>query len=180
MDKRYKVIAALIVAVLFVSAIAGTVFYYDGKIANLNSQISKLDAVIAKFPTAHLVDSLGIREILGNESNSMGAPTPIPFNYLFITGQVTNTGEGVALNAGLNVVAYDAIGTLEVNMTLPLNSGIYGTDNATNTFVLNNYVSSSQTLGVLDSGQVAYITISILHEGIATNWSVTPVWTNYP
>ena len=181
MNKKIIIaIAVLIVAILFVSAIAETVFYYNNKISNLNSQISKLNAVIANFPTAHLVASLGIIEILGNESNEMGYPTPIPYNYLYITGSVNNTGEGAALNVGLHVVAYNATGTLEINMTVPLNGGIYGTDNATNTFVLKNYGSSSRTLGVLDGEQIAYIGISILHEGTVSNWTVTPVWTNYP
>ena len=179
MNKKIIAVSVLI-AVLFVSAIAGTVSHYNNKISSLDSQISKLNAVIAIFPSAHLVASLGIAEILGNESNEMGAPTPIPYNYLYITGQVTNTGEGVALNVGLHVVAYASDGTLEVNVTVPLNGGIYGTDKPTNTFVSNNYGNSSQTFGALDSEQIAYLCISILHEGIATNWTATSVWTNYP
>jgi outer membrane murein-binding lipoprotein Lpp len=180
MGKIRIAITTFIVAVLFVSAIAGTISYYNNKISNLNSQISKLNATIANLPTAHLAASLGIAEIPGNESNSMGTPTPIPYNYLYITGQVTNTKEGTAYNAGLLVVAYDATGTLEINMTLPLSGGIFGTDNTTNGFVLKNYGYSNLTLGFLASEQTAYIGISILHEGTVTNWTATPVWTNLP
>jgi hypothetical protein len=64
-------------------------------------------------------------------------------------------------------------------MTVPLEGGIFGTDNATNAFVLKTY-GNSPTLGVLDGEQTAYIGISIFHEGTVTNWTVTPVWTNYP
>ena len=180
MNKKIVALSLLIVATLVVSVFAETVFYYNNKISNLNSQISKLNAVIASFPTAHLVASLGVAEILGNNSNNMGEPTPISYNYLYITGSVNNTGKGTAYNAGLLVVAYNATGTLEVNMTVPWSGGIFGTDNATNTFVLKNYGSSSRTLGVLDGEQTAYVGVSILHEGIVTNWTVTPVWTNTP
>jgi hypothetical protein len=98
MNKKIIIaIAVLIVAVLFVSSIAGTIVYYNNKISKLNSQISKLNGIIANFPTAHLVASLGITEILGNESNEMGTPTPVPFNYLYITGSVNNTEKALHL-----------------------------------------------------------------------------------
>ena len=203
MNKKIIAVSFLIVAILFVSAFAETVLYYNNKISNLNRQISKLNVVIANFPTAKLVASLGVTEILGNNSNEMGKPTPIPYNYLYITGSVNNAGEGTAYNAGLHVVAYNATGTLEINMTVPLSGGIFGSDNATNDFVLKTYGSYnpvlrvytsdySTTLGVVDGEQVAYIggasaslpesygSLSILHEGTVTNWTVTPVWTNIP
>jgi hypothetical protein len=183
MNKKIIIaIAVLIVAVLFVSSIAGTIVYYNNKISKLNSQISKLNGIIANFPTAHLVASLGITEILGNESNEMGTPTPVPFNYLYITGSVNNTGEGAALNAGLKVVAYNATCTLEINMTVPLCVGTFGADNATNAFILKNYGINNPAARtvVLDGEQTAYIGISIFHEGTVSNWTVTPVWTNYP
>jgi outer membrane murein-binding lipoprotein Lpp len=210
-----KIIAvSVLIAILFVGSIAGTVIYYNGalgsknskinslnneinslnnKVANLTSQISNLKSqltnltfITANLPTAHLVASLGITEILGKDSNEMGKSTPIPYNYLYITGSVSNTGESTAYNAGLHVVAYNATGTLEINMTVPLSGGIFGTDNATNAFVLEHYGSSSPTLGLLDGGQTTsfyaapeyYGSLSILHEGIVTNWSITPVWTN--
>ncbi len=203
-----KILALFFLAVtLFTSAIAGTIVYYNHKISDLNGQISKLNNVIANLPTAHLVASLGVTEILGNNSNAMGTFTPIPYNYLYITGAVNNTGEGTAYNAGLHVVAYNAAGTLEINMTFPLSGGIFGTDNATNAFVLKTYGSYnpvlrvytsgySTTLGIVDGEQTFYIgeptayfgggassysgSLSILHEDIVTNWTVTPVWTNTP
>jgi hypothetical protein len=194
MGKMNKAITVSIVAILFVSAIAGTIIYYNGKISNLNNQISKLNGVIASFPTPHLVATLGITEILGNESSSMGGlnSTPVLYNYLYITGSVNNTGKGTAYNAGLLVAAYDVNGTLEVNMTIPF-GGIFGSDNVTNDFVLKNYGSYNpilrvytsnydSTLGVLDGEHTTYIdgALSILHESTVSNWTITPVWTKIP
>ena len=189
-------ISVLIVAILFVSAIEETVVYYNNKISNLNSQISKLNDIITNLPTAHLVASLGIIEMQGNESTAMGKPTPVPYNYLQITGFVNNTGENTAFNAGLHVVAYCKNGILEINVTVPLSGGIFGADNATNAFVLSKYgsynyalgvyVGYSVTLGVLygdqkaDFGSNFFGGLSIFHEGTVTNWTVTPVWTNTP
>ncbi len=197
-SKKIMVMSVLI-AVLFVGAIAGTIVYYNGEITKLNSQISRLNSFIANLPTAHLVASLGVTEIMGDESTAMGTPTPIPYNYLYITGSVNNTGEGTAYNAGLDIVAYNGTGTLEINMTVPFSGGIFGADNATNDFILKTYGSYdsflgvytsgySTTLGVVDGKQTEYIggapasygSLSILHEGTVTNWTVTPVWTNSP
>jgi hypothetical protein len=198
MNKK-MIVSISLLAILVISLFAGMIFYYNQKISSLSNQISKLNSTIANFPIAHLVSSLGITEMLGNESNSMGKPTPIPYNYLYITGSVNNTGVGTAFNAGLLVVAYDAYGTLEINMTVPLGGGIFGSDNATDTFVLEHYGSYdpalgvyvsnfNPTLGIVDGKQIAYIggsspfygPLSIIHEGLVTNWTVTPVWTNTP
>ena len=140
----------LLVVILFVSAVAGTISYYNNKIvsqnneiANLTSQISKLNGIITNYPTANLTARLLVAELLGNESNSNGKPTPIPYNYLFIDGSVSNSGKGTAYNVGLHVVAYDAFsnGTLDINTTVPLSGGIYGTDATTDAFVFENYGS---------------------------------------
>jgi hypothetical protein len=173
MGKIRIAITALIIAMLFVSAIVETAFYYNNKISNLNSQISKLNDIIANFPTAHLVDSLGITEKLGNESGS------IPYNYLYMIGSVTNTGKGTAYNAGLLVVAYNSTGTLEINMTVPLCIGLF----ATNAYILKNFGGNSwatRTLVLYGEQTDTYIVITIYHEGIVSNWTVKPVWTNSP
>jgi hypothetical protein len=184
MNKKIVAVSFLIVAILFVSAIAETIVYYKGEISNLKSQITKLNAIITNLPTAHLVTSLGINEMLGNDSNEMGTPTPIPYNYLYMTGSVINTGNGTAYNAGLHVVAHNVTGTLEINMTVPLSGGIYGTDNATNAFILKNYGSNSPPPVVIEPEQTAYfesgVSINILHEDTVSNWTVTLVWTNTP
>jgi len=194
MDKKIITISVLI-AVLFVSAIAGTMSYYNNKlayqnneIANLTSQISKLNGIIANYPTVNLTAHLAVHELLGNESKDYnGKPTPIPYNYLYITGSVTNSGKGTAYNVGLHVVAYDAFsnGTLDINTTFPL-GGIFGSDAATDAFALKNYGSYNLVLGVEDGEQTviigsdSYPDLSILHEGTVSDWIITPVWTNEP
>ena len=46
MNKKIIAVSVLI-AVLFVSAIAGTIFYYNGVINNRNSKINLLDSYLA-------------------------------------------------------------------------------------------------------------------------------------
>ena len=199
MNKKIIVISVLI-AILFVGAIAGTMFYYNGivngrnskinslntqianlnnKIANLNNQITNLSSQLHVFGQAnltspYLVTALGITEIASN-----------PYNRLWISGSVTNTGEGTAFNAGLHVIAYAANGTLEVNITVPLNNNNvvnYGTDAATGAqaYTANGDNNPSFFLVALGGGGTAVIGINIFHEGTVTNWTVTPVWTNIP
>jgi len=190
MNKKLIAISFLIVAILFVSAIAGTISYYNGvvndrnsKIALLNSQIANLNNEItnlssqnheANLTSPYLATALGATEIASN-----------PYNRLWISGSVTNTGEGTAYNAGLHVVAYAANGKVEVNMTVPLNNNDvvnYGTDAATDAsaYVGNGDNNPSFFLVSLGGGGTAVIGINIFHEGVVSNWTVTSVWTNIP
>jgi len=149
------------------------------EISNLTAQILSLEGQAAKISyltSANLVTSLGITEVLGSSSINMGVSTPVPFNYLFIEGSVTNLGKGTAYYVGLHVVAYSANGTLEINMTVPLDEfASFGSDNATDAY-LN--ASSSPTLGTLYSEQTANVYVNIFHEGTVSTWTVTAVWTN--
>ena len=120
-------------------------------------------------------------------------PTYRP-DCFWINGLVINNGTKTVYNSGLKVIAYDAKGTLQINMTVPLSGGAYGTDNATNAFILNNhrigtytkfdslpwtiYNIGSLELGSLNGGQTVNVTLAIFHEGTVTSWNVTPVWTN--
>jgi uncharacterized membrane protein YciS (DUF1049 family) len=202
--------STLIAAILLISAIAGMVFYYyyplnsqiskitslnkkinslNNQVANLSSQISNLENQVANLgsqaanlTSANLVTALGIVEIPGNSSTSMGGlnHTPVPYNYLFIQGSVTNTGKGTALNAGLKVVAYSKNGTLEINMTVPLSGfGNFGTDSTIDKWISSAYGNSSLALGFLSSGQTANVDLNIFHEGTVSIWTVTPVWWTY-
>jgi hypothetical protein len=106
------------------------------------------------------------------------------FNDLYLNGSVINNGGGAAFSAGLHVLAYAANGTVEVNMTVPLVNGewVYGTDATTDAYASNYYKSylGSLQLETLKSGQTVTFDLSFYHEGIASNWTVTPVWTNTP
>ena len=148
----------------------------NSEITNLNSQISTLNTQVANLTylrSANLTAALTITEC-----------TAQPYNYILITGSVNNTGEGTAYQAGLDAIAYSH-GTLEVNMTVPLiNEGIYGANSTIVAFLdhldLGLYRTSSLQLGALASRGSDTINIAIYHEGVVTNWTVTPVWTNTP
>ncbi len=196
MGKIIIAITALAVAMLFVSAIAGTVIYYNtalnnknSKIAFLQSQISNQNREIANltsqidqepnFTNPHIVAQLGVTEI-GN-GNALGDPYAWgDYWRLFIQGTAFNMGNNTAYNAGLKVVAYSGTGILEINMTVPLVNGYnYGTNSAIVSY-LDNYELGPLQLGNLTRGQYAIVDLDIYHEGVVANWTVTPVWTNLP
>ena len=178
MNKKITVISFLIVAILFVSAIAGTIIYYNSQITNLNSQISNLKSQIANL-AVNLEASLGITEIPSNSSFNVHFSTK--YSHLYLSGSVTNVGNSTAYNAGLHIIAYTANSTLEINMTVPLvNDEAFGTDAGTNNYVSANLGSNLLQLGILQSEQKVTVSISIYHEGTVSKWTVTPVWTNSP
>jgi hypothetical protein len=143
---RLPIVSLVVIVLLFVTAIAGTIYYYNGlvndnnsKIASLNDEITNQNNEIAnqnneisnltnqitnltsqlsswKAVSANLIPALGIRELYDSAST---------LNALFIKGTVVNTGNLTAYNAGLKVVAYTSNGTLEINMTVPLAHGAY-------------------------------------------------------
>ena len=192
MRKEKLVLTILIVVVvLLVSAVAGTIVYYNGavndrnskialmntQIANLTSQTSSLKSQVTNLTSqltnltsANLVTALGITEVSNTSSISRS------YNRLYIDGSVTNMGVGTAFNAGLHVVAYAADGTLEINMTVPLTFGEFGTDDATTSYVFSFDPFNYLKFGSLVSGQTANVDLDIYHEGIVSDWTVTPVW----
>ncbi len=200
MNKKI-IVSVLLIVILFVSAIAGTLLYYNGvvkeknskiallndEIANLNSQISNLKSQIKNLTTANLVTALGIKDIQYGlpvkpkaefEFDGTSVKT---FYYLYIWGSVSNTGVSVAYNSGLKVVAYDAQGTLEINMTVPLDGGMFGADDQTKSLLSEDYGDYLIQRVNLGSNQTVTAVISIFHEGtLSGNWTVTPVWTNSP
>ena len=188
MNKKIIAISVLI-AILFVSAIGGTIVYFNNRVSNLNSQVSNLKSQIKYLTNANLTASLSTTELPYSTRFFNGTLIPAyirlkEFSNLFINGSVTNDGGGIAFNAGLHVLAYTANETLAVNMTVPLVNGewVFGTDATTNAYVSNYYKDYLGTLqlGYLKSGQTVAFDLSFYHEGIVTNWTVTPVWTNTP
>jgi hypothetical protein len=206
MDKKITATSILIV-ILFVAAIVGLIVYCNGvlsdgnsKIASLNSQIANLDSRVSVLKnqaanedsqtknllSAKIVTSLGISEVPYDSPHNF--PTPLLYNHLLIMGSVTNTGVTTAYNAGLHVVAYQADGKVQINMTVPLDNWanettnentdfapVFGTDASTQI-----YGNESLQLGNLYSGQNVTIILGIFHHGTVTNWTITPVWTSIP
>ncbi|HKM59469.1 MAG TPA: hypothetical protein VJY36_01205 [Candidatus Bathyarchaeia archaeon] len=186
MGKMRTILTALIVAMLFVSAIVGTVIYYNtalnsknSKITLLQSQISNQEKEIANLTSQiavqpdlskpHVITELGVTEL----ETDWG-----PSWRLFIQGSAYNMGNSTAYNAGLKVEAYSGTGVLDINMTVPFVNGYnYGTDSSITSKL--SQLGPAQ-LGNLTSGQAVMIDLDIYHEGVVTNWNVTPVWTNSP
>ncbi len=198
-SRKLPIIVTLLI-VLLVSSIAGTLFYYDGviqekdnriasisnEIANINSTISSLNnqltSLRANVTAPRLVSQVTATNYSALYIAQLGGGFP-PSNFLEITGPVTNSGGGTAFNAGLHVLAYDAGGNAQINMTVPLSSGIFVTDDKILSLFKNYYawtgISSSQ-LGNLTSGKTVTVKIDIYHEGTVNNWILIPVWTNSP
>ena len=177
-DKRI-----LAVLLIFVVIFAGVLSYYfyaifnqDSKIAQLNTKKQNLEGQLTNLTTAHLATALQENEII---TSDYAATKSIPYNYLYVSGAVTNTEGGKAFNAGLHVTAFSAEGILEINMSFPLTGGIFGTNSAIDAYVESSRggVSSLQ-LGNLAGGEPEEVNIQIFHEGVVSNWTVTPVWTN--
>ncbi len=181
-----KIISAVaLVTILFATVFTGTFVYYNSQIANLKMKISSLQAQIAEKSSINLVTALGVTEIAA-EYGLGGIP---PYNHLWIDGTVTNQGGGFVYYTGLHVLAYAANGTLEINMTVPINplnensqtnTGWYGTDERIYAYLSSYGDYSSYQRGNLRSGETSDVNIHIFHEGIVSNWTITPVWTNSP
>jgi outer membrane murein-binding lipoprotein Lpp len=184
-----KIIASVfLMTILFVSAIVGTLTYYNGvvnkknseivllnnQIENLNNEVSNLSAQVANLTSLSGVSIqtyLGVKDLDGSG-----------YYFLDIAGSVLNVGDSTAFHPGLHVVAYDAQGTLEINMTVGLaKDTVFSTDNRTRTFVqMNVSLYDPSFVDPLYSNETAPIALNIYHEGMVTNWTVTPVWTNTP
>ncbi len=198
MRKKQTIIVAAAVALVAVLFLGAIVFYNGllseraseigalniqvadlrSQIVSLKSQVANLSGQTVNLTGGYLVTALGVREI-----TDRGVYNPSPFNHLYIQGLVTNVGWGTAYNAGLHVVASDANGKAEVNMTIPLISyrKAYGTDSATIDYVLTLIEGeTSLDLGKLAPGQFVTLDTSIFHEGNVTRWDITPVWTSQP
>lgn len=156
------------------------------EIENLTNQIPSFREQATNFTAAYL--ALGFKANLttslqGKEivTSNYAATQSIPYNYFYVSGTVSNAGNGTAFQAGLRVVAYSYNGTQEIDMTLPL-GGIFGTDSRINDYITNSYggLGTSLQLGNLGSGQTVTTNIQIFHEGTVSNWTITPVWTNTP
>ena len=190
------IVTSVLIAVLFLSAIAGTVLYYSGEINDDNSKIVSLSAQIANQndEISNLTSQI---PNLNNEITNMTAANLVatlsvsedsdPFSgvrYLTITGDVSNIGEGAAYNAGLHVVAYTNNGTLAVNATVSL-----GYQEPYNSFGIQSspsiyeppYSGAYFVTGVAGESGPAQIYLYINHANVTvTSWTVTPVWTNTP
>jgi hypothetical protein len=129
------------------------ILYYNAEIANL------------KKPD--LVTALDVSEVVSNLAYNENDPST--YNHLLITGIVTNRGLSTAYNAGLHVVSINVAGEVLINMTVPIGAGTYGLEG-------NNGPS---TLSGAESQETLEAQLAIYHEGVASSWTITPVWTDH-
>jgi cell division protein FtsL len=206
MDKKV-VATSILIAVVFVAAVAGTIVYFNGVLSNGNSKIASLNGQIAdlnrkvsdlKAKAANISDqkkdllspeivtSLGVSEVPYDSPHNY--PTPLLYNHILIMGSVANTGVTTAYNVGLHVIAYQEDGKIQVNMTVPLINWANETSNENTDFApvfgtdasTQIYGNESLQLGNLYSGQNITVILGIFHHGTATKWTITPVWTSNP
>jgi len=180
MDRKIMAIA-LLIAILFVSAIAGIIFYYNGKIADLNSQIANLDSQISilngqikNLEGPYLVTALGVSEMNNGTFNvNVGTGEKVVSNALSILGTITNEGKSTAYHVGLYVVAQNFFGVTVINMTVPL-EGVSGTASVPNGDNLPLAAS-------IEPQQSVKLYINILCQNdVPTKWTVTPVCNSSP
>jgi hypothetical protein len=200
---RRVIVVTLVFAFIFAGVLASfsfVIIIQDYKIASLNAQVQNLNseienlanqtpspndqktnltaAYLASGLKANLTITLQGKEII---TSNYAATKSIPYNYFYISGTVTNTGNGTAFKTGLHIIAYDSYDNSkkDIDLTLPL-GGRYGTDATTNAYAGSQGGPSSFQLESLGSGQTKTVNIQIFHEGTVSNWTLTPVWNNSP
>ncbi len=202
-DQRILVVS-LFFAIIFAGILSCyfyVIIFQDYKIASLSSEVQNLNSEIENLTNqipslqnqtinftaaylaagfkANLTTALQGKEIV---TSDFATTQSIPFNYFYVSGTVTNNGNGTAFQVGLHVIAYDLYNhTSDIDMTLPL-GGTFGTDDRTNNYIAKSYggYTWSFQLENLGSGQTKTTNIQIFHEGTVSNWTITPVWTNTP
>ena len=63
----------------------------------------------------------------------------------------------------------DVIGEVLINMTVALGAGSYGLEGSKGSSILGSNMAWKET-GV--------VSVSIYHKGVASSWTITPVWSN--
>ena len=140
----------------------------------LEKQIEDLNRLATNLTTTTLQANLKI------EAKPDYLMFGIHFNSsMLITGSVTNVGNAKAYNAGLHIVAY-SYGTLEANMTIPLS--YFGKYNSLtyNSPARLSTLNSGYGYDKFSSSNSQEIWVTIDTPALISNWTVTPVWTNYP
>lgn len=158
----------------------------QNQIINLQSQLNGLQSKATNLTTANLVTALGVVEVPTDSPSNF--PNPLLYNHLYVDGSVANNGSGIAYNAGLHIEAYAIDDSTVVNLIVPLVSQVNWTGTEVTMFgpvfgtnaKTQIYGNDSLMLGSLGPNQTTSISFAIFHEGVATKWTVTPVWTDSP
>lgn len=215
-----NLITFILIAIVLIAVAVGIFFYYNNSVTRQNAKISSLNAqaVLQQKEITNLTNQIQryCNEVANLTINititqASGNTNPLALNLIahgsyvsnyssfFIIGSVTNTGNMTAYNAGLQVMAYSASGSLEINMTVPLVSAsedptnvysvvAFGVDNQTQQFA--SMLNAENSLGqafteaawpkTLGGATTVPVDINIIHETPVVKWTVTPVWTDTP
>lgn len=194
-----KALAIVIVLVLLFSIAVGTLFYYNmqvtskaeaeneklanengslaGENADLKSQIKALQDELTEYKTANLTAALGIVEIQASSVSELNWS-----NYLWVTGFITNVGKATASNVTMQVYAFDKSNNTLMNVTCPINAGVFDSSEKKNIVSQTFQATSSQfTIPYLLTQQRIEVRVGIYHEGNfpdTTTYKIIPVWTN--
>lgn len=131
----------------------------NSTVSHLNDQIADLQGKLAQY-TATLVTELGVKDLV--DDNTGG-------RYLYVRGDVRNTGVTTAYNAGLHIVGYDVNHQVLIDLVASAGYGVYQ----------NGFVSDTSFTQILPT-QSQTVMISIYHSGTVVSWEITPVYTNMP
>jgi len=171
--KKTTIVVSLVLLLLLALTIATSVFY-NIENANLRKQVASLQEEIRLVKSANIVTALGITEVplTPTSPNSWDRN----YSHLWITGSVFNSGGGMAIGVGLNILAYDESGKVLLNVTAPILSNGYMVAYPPHTGKLlgplNTNIFSQQNMTVI---------LGVYHEGIfsdSTRYEAIPVYEN--
>jgi hypothetical protein len=187
MLKIGKAATVLLIFVLLISSVVTTAFYYNSLLSDRNSQlsnrdskISALQSQIAVLKTANLETALGVVEVPADRTTQLYWANNN--SHVWITGYVFNSGGSMAINAGVQVPAFDKNNSTLMNVTVPISFGVFDTSEKKN-LIPGYYQASSMTFGNIFSQQNVTVRVGIYHEGFfsnSTTYKIIPVWTNPP
>ena len=177
--KKTILIVSLVLLFLLVLNVAANV-YYSIENANLRNQITVLQEEIESLKAeslnkANIVTALGITEV---------TPTPTSqntwdrnYSHLWITGWVFNSGLGMAIGVGLNILAYDESNKVLLNETMPVLDNGY-----IETYAIPPHTNQPRPLTTnIFSQQNMTVIMGIYHEGVfsnSTRYEAIPVFQN--
>ena len=125
MDK-IRLTLGLMLIILIALTIPTIVYYntdeYQTENSKLKKQVGELQAEIRVLKTANLTAALGVIEEPPDLPTSQEDNQYCLLSHLWITGWVFNAGGSMAVNTGLNVLAFDETNNVLMNVTVPIDS----------------------------------------------------------
>jgi len=172
--KKTTIVVSFVLLLLLALTIATSVFY-NIENANLRKQVASLQEEIRLVKSADIVTALAITEVplTPTSPNSWDRNC----SHLWITGSVFNSGLGMAIGVGLNILAYDGSNKVLLNETMPILDNGYIV-----TYAVPPYTNQARPLTTnIFSQQNMTVIMGIYHEGVfsnSTRYEAVPVYQN--